>query len=440
MNIRLRDSAYSIHFKELLETDKRYVIAFGGRGSGKTYHIVLKLLLKSFEKGYNHIVYVNKEKAHIKSQQYATFKLIAQQTGLYDYFTWYNGDYRIINKKTGTVFTPLGMDDPEKSKGLVDATIIWWDEISKGNQEDFTTLNALLRTPKNKHQFIISFNPVSDRHWLRSFFFSEENGYKLKEEYVENTYLNHSTYLNNDFIDKEEYYKNLLLNANGMLNKIEVDVKGLWGLSEVQNQAIPNFDKNIHVKKVEYNPMFPLIFSCDFNADPLVTLVCQEYNVGGVHYLNVLKEIVLEKSKTQNLIEYLNKNYTQLELSRARFTGDATGRKETTAGLADWKQLIQAFRLGSRLDLPNINPNVLASIELCNFIFYRHQNVTINPSCTKLIFELEYTEADEKGLVKKNRNNDAQKADALDCLRYFFNTYCLIKRDIFKQQNYFNIR
>jgi hypothetical protein len=168
-------------------------------------------------------------------------------------------------------------------------------------------------------------------------------------------------------------------------------------------------------------------------------LVCQEYNVGGVHYLNIIDEIVLENAKTQNLIEFLNKNYSQIELSKARFTGDATGRKETTAGLADWKQLIQAFKLGNRLDLPNINPNVIASIELCNYVFYRHKNVNIHPKCTKLIYELQFTEADEKGLVKKNRKNDAEKADALDCMRYFFNTYCLIKRDIFKNKIYFNL-
>jgi phage terminase large subunit len=438
MAIILEESAYSSHFLELLNTDKRYVIAYGGRGSGKTYHIVLKLLLKSFESQYNHIVYVNKEKAHIKSQQYATLKLIAKQIGLYDLFRWYDGDYRIINNVTGTVFTPIGMDDPEKTKGLVDATIIWWDEISKGTQDDFTTLNALLRTPKNKHQFIVSFNPVSEKHWLRGFFFGD-NPYELKKEYSENTYLNHSTYLNNDFIDKPDYYNNLLLNANGNLNKIEVDVKGLWGVMDVQNVAIPNFNEQIHVNKVEYNPIYPLIFSCDFNSNPLVTLVCQEYNVGGVHYLNIIDEIVLENAKTQNLIEFLNKNYSQIELSKARFTGDATGRKETTAGLADWKQLIQAFRLGNRLDLPNINPNVIASIELCNYVFYRHKNVNIHPKCTKLIYELQYTEADEKGLVKKNRKNDAEKADALDCMRYFFNTYCLIKRDIFKNKIYFNL-
>jgi hypothetical protein len=64
------------------------------------------------------------------------------------------------------------MDNAENTKGLSDPTIIWWDEINKGSQEDFTTLNALLRTPlNNKLQFIISFNPVSEKSWVKGIFF-----------------------------------------------------------------------------------------------------------------------------------------------------------------------------------------------------------------------------------------------------------------------------
>lgn len=74
MEIILKPTKYSSHFKELLLSDKRYIIAFGSRGSGKTHHIILKLLLLSFRSEYNHILYVNKEFRHIKIQQYAEFK------------------------------------------------------------------------------------------------------------------------------------------------------------------------------------------------------------------------------------------------------------------------------------------------------------------------------------------------------------------------------
>ena len=78
MEIVLPAHKYSSAFRGLLLTDSRYVIAFGGRGSGKTHHIMLKLLLKSFEAEYNHILYVNQEFRHIKTQQYSDFKKVAK--------------------------------------------------------------------------------------------------------------------------------------------------------------------------------------------------------------------------------------------------------------------------------------------------------------------------------------------------------------------------
>lgn len=92
--------------------------------------IVLKLLIESFKNDYNHILYINKEFRHIRTQ-FSEFKKVAKQYGIYDYFTFYEGDYRIMNNLTGTKFTPVGMDDAEKTKGISDPTIIWWDEITK---------------------------------------------------------------------------------------------------------------------------------------------------------------------------------------------------------------------------------------------------------------------------------------------------------------------
>jgi hypothetical protein len=165
----------------------------------------------------------------------------------------------------------------------------------------------------------------------------------------------------------------------------------------------------------------------------------QEYKEGTNHYINIINEIKIENAKTQDLINEISSRYTPIELSRAKFTGDATGRTETTANLSNWLQIQKAFNLGTRLEVPRANPSVISSIELCNFVFYRHKNISIDPKCKNLIYELKYTEADDKGLVKKDRNDLAQRADFLDTLRYAFNTYFLIKRNILKENIYFNI-
>ena len=123
-------SVYSAHFYDLLTSNDRYIIAFGSRVSGKTHHIIMKLLLLSFKNEYNHILYVNKAFSHIQKQQFSEFKKVATQLDIYKYFTFYNGDYRITNNITGVRFTPIGMDDAEKTKGITDPTVIFLCKVS----------------------------------------------------------------------------------------------------------------------------------------------------------------------------------------------------------------------------------------------------------------------------------------------------------------------
>lgn len=182
--IQVANTAYSRAFYEPLVSHHRYLILFGGRGGSKTDVLYLKYLLELFQPYYFKLVYVNKESASIRHQQYAGFKRVAKRAGLFDRLKFYDGDYRIINEQNGNSLIPKGMDDPEKTKGLDEVTCIWWDEINKGTLDDFLTLNALLRSPQAEYlQFAISFNPVSESHWLRKQFFDKDDAYKLNETY-----------------------------------------------------------------------------------------------------------------------------------------------------------------------------------------------------------------------------------------------------------------
>ena len=302
---------------------------------------------------------------------------------------------------------------------------------------------AMLNTIKAKESWEQSIRPLLTDYKGDAYFLSTPKGknhyfYELfnNEQKLDSWKSFQMPTLTNPFIDKNEVDEaRLSLPATAFNQEYLADFT-----DRVQNVAMHNFNEDIHVKKVEYNPQQPLIFSVDFNTSPLACIVCQEYRDNSTHYINVINEIKIENAKTQDLIEYIKSNYTQLEISRARFTGDATGRTETTAYLSNWLQISKAFNLGARLEVSKGNPSVLSSIELCNYIFYRHKNIFIDPKCKNLIYELKYTEADEKGLVKKDRNDLAQRADFLDTFRYFCNTYFMIKRNILKNGAYFGIK
>ena len=440
MEIILKPTKYSSHFKELLLSDKRYIIAFGSRGSGKTHHIILKLLLLSFRSEYNHILYVNKEFRHIKIQQYAEFKKIASQIGLSNYFTFYEGDYRIVNNVTGTRFTPIGMDDAEKTKGISDPTVIWWDEITKGKEDDFLTLNALLRTPLTKtHQFIISFNPVSESHWLRSYFFEEKNGYEVKESFRENTYLNHSTYLNNEFIDKEMYYSTLLQNAHGNTNRLLVDVKGLWGVVDIKNPFFYALRRNIHFTDERYQlpDNTQLYLSFDFNKTPSTLVIgCVHQKEIAVIDLILCDENTMQgKSPLEAVCNTFKRKYLDSGLITRPYlivTGDASGM----AGGADKIQNENFYtKIESILGIPKSQRKIRKkniehklSQEICNSLIY-NCNFMIYKSAELALLDMEQAQIENGKLVKDNKDNGMHITDAV---RYYID--CVLKFD--KWQDY----
>lgn len=284
MQIKLDKTAYSAKFHDIIYSWDRYIAAYGGRGSGKTDSFYIKYLLALFEPYYFKLAYINKEQSNIRDQQYAGFKRTAKRIGVYSDLKFYDGDYRIVNQRTGNSLIPKGMDDPEKTKGFDEVTAIWWDEINKGTFKDFATLNELLRSPHGEYlQFAFSFNPVSVNHWLRHTFFHPDNSHAAHPDYEGKLLLNRSTYKDNEFIDQEAYLNDTLLpSAAGNPNTIRVNIEGDWGLEENGNPWLFAFNQDKHVKPVKFKQDYPIYLSFDFNVEPVSCLVWQMTPRSGV--------------------------------------------------------------------------------------------------------------------------------------------------------------
>lgn len=428
MDYEIKRTAYSVSFKEFILSDKRYQILYGSRGSGKTHHIVLKLLSLSFLSEYNHILYINKEFRHIKSQQFAEFKKVAKKHKLTDFFTFYEGDYRIVNNITGTRFTPIGMDDPEKTKGISDPTVIWWDEITKGNLEDFLTLNALLRTPLNKkHQFIISFNPVSETHWLRKYFFDEYDAYSLNDRFKDSTLLHHSTFRDNEFIDQEDYYKTLMQNAHGNVNRMLVDIEGKWGVEKIENPFFYAFDERLHYTDNKYQlaENTQIILSFDFNANPTTLLVGQVDNkhIAVIDLFLGTENTLSGLSPLEAVCELFKRKYIDSGLITTPYiivTGDASGRQKNADNVANknfYTKIKMYLRLGdSQVKVRKANISHSLSREICNSMIY-NCDFLIYKSAYLTVQDMNVAYVDDKGTL-----NEAKKEHGLhitDALRYF---------------------
>ena len=441
MKIILNESAYSKKFYNPIHSHDRYIVAFGGRGSGKTDSFYIKYLLELFQPYYFRLAYINKEKINIRDQQYAGFKRVAKRIGVYDLLRFHDGDYRITNPINGNSLIPKGMDDPEKTKGLDDITAIWWDEINKGTLNDFLTLNALLRSPQAKYlQFAISFNPVSEQHWLRSEFFSENNPYQLKESYKGETLLCHSTYLDNEFINQKEYLKTLEKGANGDINRMLVDIQGKWGVVSITNPFFYAFNESKHYKDERYilSSQHQIILSFDFNNNPCTLLIGQviDKEISVIDLFLADENTISGKSPLEAVCELFVQKYINSGLITTPYivvTGDASGRQKNADNVANknfYSKIKICLRISdSQVKVRKANISHALSREICNGLIY-NTDFHVYKSAFMVVNDLSIAYVD-----KNNSLNEAKKEHGLhitDAFRYFCD--CVLNFD--KWQDY----
>lgn len=202
--------------------DYEQYLALGGYGSGKSYHIAFKIILKLLE-GKRKALVVRQVFDTIQESCYDLFCEILDDMGLltsspYEYrknrnlvlalksplrFNFHNGS-KVIFK---------GMDKPEKVKSINNVSIVWLEECSEINFAAYEELLGRIRTPNVSMHFILSCNPVGKENWVyRHFFrFINEDGdeevildenrlYGLKCIVKNGTYYHHSLPTDNPWL------------------------------------------------------------------------------------------------------------------------------------------------------------------------------------------------------------------------------------------------
>lgn len=427
----IKSTWYSTSFKNFLRQTKRYQVLYGGRGSGKTHHIIVKLIVLSFATNYNHILYVNQVFRHIKKAQFADIQKVIKSLGLQGFFKINKTDYSIENIISGTKFTAVGMDEIENTKGISDPTVIWWDEINRGTEEGFVKLNALLRTPLNtQHQFIISFNPVSAKHWLRSFFFSENNPHQLHERF-EDSYSMRSTYLDNDFIDKQKYLDTLRQSSFGDINRAVVDIEGDWGSEENSNPYFYAYDesKMLSNEPLQYLPNYELLLSFDFNIDPATCVVAQ---IQQGAFIRVLRAYKINNCTLKELLTRIKADYPYAVF---RVTGDPAGNSRNQGYNSANETMYSIIREGlnisrTQVDKPRINyagENAQREIRIfCNSVLQNHPHIQFDKVGTEdLRSDIRIATTEEgKDKMYKTSGNTEFGMHLSDCFVYLLMTYC----------------
>lgn len=204
----------------LYKNQNRYLVLYGGAGSGKSVFAAQKTIRRMLEEPGHKILVVRKV---AKTLRQSTFALLCQIIS-----DWNLGEIFEINKTemeirciNGSQVIHAGLDDVEKIKSIQGITSIWIEESSELEKADFMQLDLRLRGKlKYYKQITLSFNPISVSHWLKTEFFDnpKEDAFTLK-----------TTYKDNKFLD-DEYIKVLMALKDTDEYYFTVYVLGNWGV------------------------------------------------------------------------------------------------------------------------------------------------------------------------------------------------------------------
>jgi phage terminase large subunit len=186
---------------------------YGGAGSGKSYFVMQKIVLKALD-SQRKVLIVRKVGATLKESVWSLTLELIHTGGLAPTVKQINKSDLTIEFLNGSVLLFKGLDDSEKIKSINGITDIVIEEATEITLDDFTQLNLRLRSKKPNNQIHLMFNPVSKANWVYKYFF---------ETKADNCVIVQTTYRDNPHLPKE-YVNSLhaLENKNPAYYKIYV--------------------------------------------------------------------------------------------------------------------------------------------------------------------------------------------------------------------------
>ena len=203
MQVTIPREAFNPLFRPYLtDNTHRYLILYGGAGSGKSVFAVQRFLYRLLTLPLCNVLVVRAVAATNRDSTYALFRQVISRWGLSELFSCKDSDLRISCANGNSVIFK-GLDDTEKLKSITfpkgELTDIWIEEASEILEEDFNQLDVRLRGKGAHKQMVLTFNPVSVLHWLKLRFFDRQDPRALVLK---------STYKDNQFLD-EDYKRTL---------------------------------------------------------------------------------------------------------------------------------------------------------------------------------------------------------------------------------------
>ena len=259
------------HYGEFWRFKGRYKAVKGSRASKKSSTQSLKVITEIIENPNINWLVVRKVERTLRDSCYAQLKWAIHRLKVDNFFKCSTSPLEITYKPTGQKILFRGLDDPLKVTSITvevgSLCRLWIEEAYEiMSEEAFDRLDESIRgqLPKGMyHQVVLTFNPWSDRHWLKKRFFDEpsKNVLAMTTNYMCNEFLSEA-----DLVLFEEMKKNPRRYRTAGL--------GEWGI--VEGLVYENWEERVFdVHEISIRPGVRSAFGMDFGYvnDPS-TLFC----------------------------------------------------------------------------------------------------------------------------------------------------------------------
>lgn len=384
----------------------RYKVVKGSRASKKSSTQSLKVIMEIMENPCVNWLVVRKTERTLRDSCFAQLKWAMRQLKVERYFKCSVSPLEITYIPTGQKILFRGLDDPLKVTSItveVGALCrLWIEEAYEIMSEDaFNRLDESIRgqLPNGMyHQVVLTFNPWSDRHWLKKRFFDEpsENVLALTTNYMCNEFLGES-----DLALFEEMKKNP--------KRYKVAGLGEWGV--VDGLVYENWkEQDFSIDEVRKLQGVKAIFGLDFGYTTGPTALFCGVVDAAERRLYVFDELY-ERALTNRAIA---ERVQRLGYAKETIIADCAEPKSITE--------LREFGLTRARASKKGADSILNGVQRI-----QDYKIIVHPRCVNFLTEISQYQWEKDRFGKYTGKPEDDNNHLMDAMRYAFEKFAVVK-------------
>ena len=384
-------------YKDFIMCKKRYRVVKGSRGSKKSTTTAQDIILKMTMYPLANTLVIRKTFNSHKDSTWTQLKWAAKNLGLEDDWNFSKSPLEATRKSTGQKILFRGLDDPMSITSItVEHGYLCWAWFEEAfqvmNEDDFNKVDMSIRgqLPDGYYkQITITFNPWSEKHWLKKRFFdtNDPNILALTTTYECNEWLGP---------DDKALFEQMKINNPRRYN---IEGLGNWGIAEglvYENFIEQEFDYMDISKRAGAKTVFGLDFGYTNDPTAFIAAIVDQENkelyIFDEHY-----QKAMTNEDIANMIKY--KGY-----AKETITADSAEPKSIDDIKSKGIYRIKAAKKGK--------DSILNGIQ--NIQDYK---IIIHPKCENFLIEINnYVWSNKNGIVINKPIDDFNHL--MDALRY----------------------